>query len=148
MESYLIANGLTALFGLSFLAATVLPIGSEWLLVALLIKEFQIEHVVAVATLGNYLGACTTYMVGLWGSLYLAQKVFRIDSCLVDRAKMLYHKYGSWSLLLSWLPIIGDPLCLVGGALRLNFILFSVLVFCGKFIRYALVALAVKGSLG
>jgi membrane protein YqaA with SNARE-associated domain len=140
LENFLVDHGLPALFLLSFLASTVFPLGSEWLVVTLILKNFQPEYVVAVATMGNYLGACTTYFVGLWGAVFLIKKVLRIDEASLAKAQMLYRRYGSWSLLFSWLPVIGDPLCLVGGALRINFILFSLLVFAGKLARYAIIA--------
>jgi membrane protein YqaA with SNARE-associated domain len=140
LENFLVDHGLPALFLLSFLASTVIPLGSEWLVVTLILKNFQPEHVVAVATMGNYLGACTTYFVGLWGAVFLIKKVLRINEASLAKAEMLYRRYGSWSLLFSWLPVIGDPLCLVGGALRINFILFSLLVFAGKLARYAIIA--------
>jgi len=140
LENFLIDHGLPALFLLSFLASTVIPLGSEWLVVTLILKSFQPEYVVAVATMGNYLGACTTYFIGLWGAVFLIKKVMRIDEASLAKAQMLYRRYGSWSLLFTWLPVIGDPLCLVGGALRINFILFSLLVFAGKLARYAVIA--------
>lgn len=140
MENFLVSHGLPALFLLSFLASTIFPLGSEWLVVTLIVKDFQPEYVVAVATLGNYLGACTTYLIGLWGTVFIVEKLLRIDECSLVRAKMLYQRYGSWSLLFSWLPVIGDPLCFVGGALRIQFIRFSLLVFTGKLARYSVVA--------
>ncbi len=140
MEDFLLHNGLPALFVLSFLASTVLPVGSEWLLIGLIIKSWDAEQVVAVATVGNYLGACTTYGIGHWGSDFFMHKVLRINADQSEKAAVLFKKYGSWSLLLSWLPLVGDPLCLVAGSLRLNFLLFSCFVFIGKLARYALVA--------
>ncbi|MEN8257967.1 MAG: YqaA family protein [Thermodesulfobacteriota bacterium] len=140
MEEFLLHNGLPALFVVSFLAATILPLGSEWLLVALLLQAHDVESVVAVATLGNFLGACTTYALGIWGSTFIMEKILRINQSEFSRANRLYQKYGSWSILLSWLPVIGDPLCLVGGSLRLNFVHFSLLAFIGKLARYALIA--------
>lgn len=140
MEEFLLHNGLPALFAVSFLAATILPLGSEWLLVALILQAHNVENVVAVATFGNYLGACTTYAIGIWGSSFIMEKILRIDQDQLKRATRLYQKYGSWSILLSWLPIIGDPLCLVGGTMRLNFVHFSLLAFSGKLVRYALIA--------
>ena len=140
METFLADHGLPALFLLSFLASTVIPLGSEWLVVTLILKSYQPEYVVAVAAMGNYLGACTTYFVGLWGAGFLIKKVMRIDVAALARAQLFYRRYGSWSLLFSWLPVVGDPLCLAGGALRINFILFSLLVFAGKLVRYAVIA--------
>lgn len=140
MEDLLISNGLPALFVLSFLAATIIPLGSEWLLIALILNGFDAKSVVVVATMGNYLGACTTYAIGFYGSDFLIKKILRVDDNSLGRATSFYKKYGLWSLLFSWVPIIGDPLCLVGGILRLGFPVFSVLVFIGKLSRYAAIA--------
>lgn len=148
MELFLLNNGLPALFVLSFLAATVLPLGSEWLLITLILNLFDPGSVVVVATVGNFLGACTTYGVGFWGSAFLLQRVLRIDTKQSEKATALFRRYGSWTLLLSWMPIIGDPLCLVAGTLRCNFFLFSVLVFIGKLARYAFIAAVTAGTLG
>lgn len=147
MENFLVAHGLPALFLLSFLASTVIPLGSEWLVVTLILKSYQPVNVVVVATMGNYLGACTTYVIGLWGAVFLIKKVMRIDETALARAQTLYRRYGSWSLLFSWLPVVGDPLCLVGGAMRMNFILFSLLVFAGKLVRYAVIAVVTASAL-
>lgn len=148
MELFLLNNGLPALFVLSFLAATVLPLGSEWLLVALILNLSDPGSAVTVAALGNFLGACTTYGIGLWGSAFLLQKILRVDTEQTERATALFRRYGSWTLLLSWLPIIGDPLCLVAGSLRYNFVLFAALVFIGKLVRYAFIATVTVASLG
>ncbi len=148
MESFLLNNGLPALFVLSFLAATVLPLGSEWLLITLILKLSDPVNAVTVATVGNSLGAFTTYGIGLWGSAFLLQKVLRIDARQAERAAAFFNRYGSWTLLLSWLPIIGDPLCLAAGSLRFNFLLFSIMVFVGKLARYTFIAAVTVRSLG
>lgn len=129
------------LFVLSFLAATVLPLGSEWLVVVMVAQGLSPQHVVITATFGNYLGACTTFFLGLWGANLLITKVLQIDDNQLEKAQSLYEKYGSWTLLLSWMPVIGDPLCLVAGALKVGFLRFSLLVFTGKFLRYGSLAL-------
>lgn len=148
MQLLLLDNGLPALFVLSFLAATVLPLGSEWLLIALIFNLFDPQAVVAVATVGNFLGACTTYGVGFWGASFLFKRMLRIDTEQIERTTALFRKYGFWTLLFSWVPIIGDPLCLVAGSLRLNFFFFSFLVFIGKLARYAFIAAVTVGNLG
>ena len=140
MESFLLDNGLPALFIMSFLAATVIPLGSEWLLAALIIQGHEAVPAVAVATIGNYLGACTTYGIGYLGSTFIMHKVLRISDRESGRAMELYSRYGSWSLFFSWVPIIGDPLCLVAGSLKLQPMVFTILVFSGKLARYWLLA--------
>ena len=132
---------LAVLFILSFLAATVVPIGSEWLLMVMIMTGFSPSHTVITATIGNYLGGCTTYLIGIYGSDFIISKLLRISNAELVRAKGIYKKYGSWSLLLSWLPIVGDPLCLLAGIFRIEFVRFSLLVFTGKFLRYTTLAI-------
>jgi membrane protein YqaA with SNARE-associated domain len=139
MDILIAEHAWLALFVLSFLAATLIPLGSEWLLVLLLVDGQSPIPLISLATAGNSLGACTTYAVGLYGGPWLVRKVLRIDDEQQQRAENFYCRYGSWSLLLSWLPVIGDPLCLAGGVLRVGFARFVVLVASGKLVRYAVV---------
>jgi membrane protein YqaA with SNARE-associated domain len=147
MESFLASHGYPGLFALSFLASTLLPVGSEWLLVLMLLKGSDPLAAVAVASAGNYLGSCTTWAVGVWGGPFLIRRILRIDPAAEAAAERFYRRYGVWSLLLSWLPFIGDPLCLAGGVLKVGFIRFSMLVFTGKLVRYAGVAGLTLGSI-
>lgn len=140
MQQLFLDHGLIGLFLLSFLAATLIPLGSEWLLVTLLFKAFNPVTLVMVATTGNYLGACTTYAIGIAGSDTLKRKILRINPKTEERAANLFASYGAPALLLSWLPVIGDALCLAGGIFRVGFLRFSLFVACGKLIRYAGVA--------
>jgi len=87
---------------------------------------------VAVATLGNSLGAVTTYLIGSFGSDYLTGRLLRLSDRDLHRARTVYRRFGVWSLLLSWVPVVGDPLCLVAGALRTSLPLFLVLVPLGR----------------
>ncbi len=149
LYSLFTAPNLPLLFILSFLAATILPLGSEWLIIVMVAQDFPIQDVIMTATAGNYLGACTTYLIGIWGADFVIRKILRIEDIQLIRVKNLYSKYGKLSLLLSWLPVIGDPLCLIAGIFRINFLHFSALVFVGKFLRYAILAfLASQGTGG
>jgi len=132
--------GLVSLFGLSFLASTLVPLGSEWLLILLIVQGQPAPTTVAVATLGNTLGAVTTYLIGTFGSDYLTGRLLRLSDQELHRARTVYRRFGVWSLLLSWVPVVGDPLCLVAGALRTSLPLFLVLVPLGKVCRYAVLA--------
>lgn len=140
MQETIASYGYPALFFLSFLAATLVPLGSEWLLVAMLLHRHDPAMVILVATLGNYLGACTSYAAGQYGGDFLIRKLLRIGDGEREKAERFFAKYGSWSLLLSWLPVIGDPLCLVGGLMKIGFFRFSLLVATGKLGRYTVVA--------
>jgi len=142
MEAFLHEHGLAALFLLSFVASTLIPLGSEWLLVLVLLDGADPGAAVGVATVGNTLGACTSYAIGRWGGAVLARRVFRLSEPDLERSERAYRRWGAWSLLFSWLPFVGDPLCVVAGIFRLNVPGFVVLVFTGKAARYLVVAIA------
>lgn len=140
LEPILSVPSYELLFLLSFLASTLLPLGSEWLLVVMIVQGFSPVGCVVVASIGNYGGACTTYLIGRWGAERVSCRWLRMDEQPIHRAKVRYEKYGSWSLLFSWVPIVGDPLCLVAGIFRAPFVPFSILVFIGKCARYSFLA--------
>ncbi len=143
MDNFFIEHGLPALFLLSFLAATLIPLGSEWLLLTLIIQGLPATQVVAVATLGNVLGAFVTYAVGIWGSDFFMRRLLRVDEKQKAKAMAMYKRYGTFSLLFAWLPIVGDPLCLAAGILRIHPLFFLLLVSIGKLARYTFIALLV-----
>lgn len=132
---------LPALFFLSFLAATLLPLGSEWFLIILLQKaEYAPIITVLVAGIGNTLGGYTNYIIGRLGSSFFITKILRLRDTDIHRATNFYKKWGSWSLFFSWLPIIGDPLCFIAGVLKMHQGIFVLFVFTGKLFRYFLIA--------
>lgn len=141
MDSFFTEHAFTAMFSLSFLASTVLPLGSEWLLVTLLLQNISPAPLVTVATLGNTLGACTTYAIGVWGGPLVIHRLLRMDASALQRAQHRYNRYGAWTLLFSWVPIIGDPLCAASGIFRTRFPVFLLLILIGKLARYAFLAL-------
>ena len=141
MPELLTEYGLLSLFLISFCASTLLPLGSEWLLVTLLLQGSNPFAVVFIATLGNSLGSATNYLIGYYGGDWLKKKLLRIDKNQQQRAESWFNRYGSWSLLLSWLPVVGDPLCLVSGTLKTPVIRFSLLVAIGKGLRYLILTL-------
>lgn len=143
-----LATGYLALFALSFAAATLLPIGSEWLLATLVLQGGDLFLLVSIATLGNLLGAISTWLVGRYGGEFLVRRCLRIDAEAQRRAEERYARYGIWSLLLSWVPIIGDPLCLIAGIFRVRLTLFIPLVGLGKLGRYVLLVWAVAAGRG
>ena len=129
-----------SLFFTSFLASTIIPLGSEGVVVYMIMKGHNIVSVVVIASIGNYLGACTTYILGYIGRQKALEKYLKINPVDFARAEKLFIKYGSPVLLFTWLPIVGDALAAIGGIFKLNFLLFSIYVFTGKFIRYLAVA--------
>lgn len=140
--------GYLTLFTISFLASTILPLGSEWLLVMMLANGYDPASTVATATFGNYLGAVTTYLIGVYGGHWLIEKVLRVTPVQMERARQHYRRFGVYTLFFSWLPVLGDPLCMVGGLLRVNFGLFTLLVASGKLVRYAVTAFVTMHAVG
>ncbi len=135
MEELLLEYGLYGLFVLSFLAATVFPVASEAGLVALIMAGADTVACVTVATLGNTLGSVTTWAVGRWGSQAFLTRMLRLRDA--ERARAIFARYGAWSLLLAWAPVIGDPLCVVAGLFGLPLSRFIAPVLLGKLARYA-----------
>ena len=125
------------LFGWSFLAATILPLGSEPAVVLLVRQGYSIELVVVVATAGNYVGACTTFWIGRAAARALRDKATNDKD---PRATRLLTNYGAPALLLSWVPLIGDAIVAAAGVAQIAFIPFSVWTITGKFLRYVVVA--------
>ena len=128
-----------ALFGWSFLAATVLPLGSEPAVVVLIRDGRSFSGVVSVATLGNFLGASTTYALGRAAARTLVQRVAP-PSERSSRAMGTVARYGPPALLLSWVPLIGDAIVAAAGLLRMRFWPFAGWTLVGKAARYVLVA--------
>lgn len=140
---YFIEYGYVGLFLSSFLAATILPLSSEIVLSYLLLNQLNPIMLVSTATIGNVLGSFTNYAIGLWGSIYLIKKILNISEEEFERAKERFHKFGIFSLFFAWVPVIGDPLTVVAGALRINIFLFLILVTAGKLARYIIISYAV-----
>ena len=137
MEELLLGYGLYGLFVLSFLAATFLPVVSEAALGGLILAGLDPYACVAVATVGNTLGAVATWGVGRWGSEPFLTRLLGLSARQRERALRIFARYGSWSLLLAWTPILGDPLCAVAGLFGLSLRRFIPPVALGKLARYA-----------
>ena len=128
------------LFLSAFGAATLLPLQSEAVLVGLLAQtQYPVWLLVAVASLGNILGSCVNWWLGLKVEQYKNKKWFPVSEQKMLQAQGIYQKYGFWSLLLSWVPVIGDPITLIAGLLKENFVRFVVMVSIAKIGRYLLV---------
>jgi len=124
------------LFVVSFLAATFLPVVSEALLLYNVSQNYSLLLLWVFATLGNTLGSMLNYWLGLKGEVYLERKG-HLSKGKMDKAREFFSHYGGWTLLLSWAPIIGDPLTFIAGVLRYNFKYFTLIVFVAKGLRYA-----------
>lgn len=139
-------GALLGLFGSAFLAATLLPAQSEAVLVGLLLAQPETAAIlIATASLGNTLGAMVNWLLGLGIQRFRNRRWFPVSSKQLERAERHYHRFGRWSLLLSWMPIIGDPLVLVAGILREKFwvvLLFTGLAKTGRYLVLAAFTLA------
>ena len=126
------------LFGWSFLAATILPLGSEPALFATVLRGYPLAGATVVATLGNVLGACTTYWLAWRAAIALERR--GATSLEDSRSARLLRRLGQPSMLLSWVPVIGDALVAGAGAVRMPFLPFLVWLTIGKAARYLVVA--------
>ncbi len=131
------------LFFSALIAATVLPMQSEALLVGLLIAgEQPVVSLLLVATVGNVLGSLLNWYIGRFLLRFKDRRWFPTSEHQLARAENWYRRYGRWSLLGSWLPVIGDPITVVAGILREPLFSFLVLVTLAKGARYFILAAA------
>lgn len=130
---------LSGLFISAFISSTIAPGGSEAVLAYMVVSaHYQVWLIVAVATIGNTLGAITTWGLGL-----LAAKKFPATTVLSankQKALNVVKEKGIWTLLFTWLPVIGDALCFAGGWLKLPFFQACSIILLGKLGRYAAIA--------
>ena len=129
-----------ALFVSALLSSTLLPGGSEAMLLLRLNDGASPYVVVLIATVGNVLGSLITYGMGRLGNEAVHRRWLRMNEKDVSHAEGWFTRFGRPALLFAWLPVVGDPLCLVAGLLRCSLISFFVLVTVGKFARYSLLA--------
>jgi membrane protein YqaA with SNARE-associated domain len=133
--------GYAGLFLSAFLAATLIPLSSEAVLAVLSsARGFDLGMLVLVATAGNTLGAAVNWVLGRYCLHWRDRRWFPISREKLDAATRWFRRYGAWSLLLAWLPVIGDPLTFAAGLLGVRFPLFLLLVAIGKGARYVVVA--------
>lgn len=134
-------NYYIALFALSFLASTLIPLGSEWFVYYLVSINYNVVLIILIASVGNYLGAVVNYYIGIKGSNTILHKTIKFNDEETKKAKEKFRRYGPAILFFSWLPIIGDPLTFVAGLLKYNFKRFTFYVFFGKIFRYVMIVL-------
>lgn len=143
---------MTAYFGLflsALIAATMLPMQSEVVLVGLLaLGDQPVWALIAVATAGNVLGAVINWVLGRYIEHFRDRRWFPLRESQLDRFQRMYHRWGRWSLLLSWAPFVGDPLTVIAGVLREPLWSFTLIVLVAKLGRYLVVAGITLGVLG
>ena len=125
------------LFVAAFGAATLLPMQSEAVLVGMLLADrYVVSTLLAVATVGNVLGSALNWLLGRSVERFRHKRWFPVSESKLEKAQQSYLRYGRWSLLLSWVPIIGDPLTVVAGVMREPLWSFLLIVTLAKGVRY------------
>lgn len=135
METF-VEWGYIGLFIASFLGATIIPFSSELVLSLLIIKGYDFNLSLLVATTGNWLGGLSSYFLGRLGKWSTLEKYFRLKKEKIVKFKTNIDKWGSLLAFFCWLPIIGDPIAVGLGFFRTNFLLVALWMFLGKLIRY------------
>ena len=129
------------LFLIALLSASILPLQSEAVLVGLLLSDnHPVGLLLTVASVGNVLGSLLNWYLGKYLQHFQQRRWFPVKPEQLEKASRWYLKYGKWSLLLSWVPIIGDPLTVIAGVLREPFLPFLLLVTIAKVSRYLVLA--------
>lgn len=130
------ASSLLILFTSAFLAATILPFYSEVLLFALLREGGDPRLLVAVATLGNTLGSVVNWLLGRYLLHFQDRRWFYFKRAQIEKAQRGFQRYGLWTLLFAWMPVVGDALTLIAGVMKVRIAPFVGLVAIGKGLRY------------
>ena len=129
-----------SLFFISFLAATILPFSSEVTLATLIASSNYNNLLLLIfASLGNILGSVVNWVLGFYSRNLATKRWFPFKDKQIKKSSSWFNRFGKWSLLFAWVPIIGDPLTLAAGLLRVKFIEFLILVSIGKVSRYIVI---------
>ncbi|MBD1171576.1 DedA family protein [Pelagibacterales bacterium SAG-MED04] len=129
-----------SLFVISFLAATILPFSSELTLAGLIVtSNYDNLLLLIVASFGNVLGSVVNWALGFYSRNLSSKKWFPFKETQIEKSSKWFRKFGKWSLLFAWVPVLGDPLTLIAGLLRVKFLDFIVLVAIGKVSRYLVI---------
>ena len=134
-----------SLFISALIAATLFPLSSEALLATLLYQQYSPILLWFAAASGNTLGSCINWYLGKECLRWKDKKWFPVDANQLAKAQQQFERYGIYSLLFSWVPIIGDPLTFIAGVMRIPFWTFVILVALGKGLRYAAVIAVALG---
>lgn len=133
-------EGVIALAASAFLAVTLLPVSSEAMLAGLVVAEAApTALLLAVASVFNTAGSCLNWLLGRAAERCKDRSWFPVSADSLQRAQVWYRRYGVWSLLASWVPIVGDPLTVAAGVMRTPIAIFLPLVAFAKTARYAII---------
>jgi len=135
-----------SLFASAFLSATLLPGSSEVVLSGQVVKQQGLLWLLWLsATVGNVLGSCVNYWLGLKMMSFQDRRWFPVSAEQIAKGQRVFDKYGVYSLLFAWLPVVGDPLTLLGGVFKVRLSLFVLLVSIGKALRYGFIIAVALG---
>ncbi len=134
--------GYVGLFITSLAAATIIPLSSEALLLAMVVSdEYNLWILIITATSGNSIGAVINWLIGGWCLRFQSHKFFPIKKQHLEIAVVRFNKWGKICLLFTWLPIVGDPITFAAGVLKVPFTSFIILTVIGKLFRYMVFAI-------
>ena len=133
-----------SLFTVAFMVATIVPFGSEMYFATLLsLNQYNNIFLLIAASIGNVLGSVFNWVCGYYINYFIKKPWFPIKKDKITKATEIFNHYGKWSLLLSWVPFIGDPITFVAGTLRFSLVQFLILVSIGKVGRYLIIYFAI-----
>jgi len=138
MLDFFFQLGYFGLFIVSFLGASLVPLATEAFVLGMPGLGYNVWIVTLIAVIGNYLGNLFNYYVGMKGTDFVLSRYVKIKEETWQRAERMYERWGPIALFFSWVPIIGDPLTAVAGALHLDLGTFTFWVLLGKVVRYVL----------
>lgn len=141
VDSLIASYGGPGLLAISFIAATIIPLSSEAAVIAAIAFGMPSVETLVWASIGNCLGITLNYWLGRLGRKSIDARPEATGR--LARTMRWLESYGKWGLLLSWLPFVGDPLTLVAGVTRVNFLFFVIVAFSVRVLRYWLVIIAV-----
>lgn len=136
--------GYIGLFLASFLAATILPFGSEVVFAGLIALGMNAWGCIIIASLGNWLGGMTNYLLGRLGKVEWIEKYLKVDKGKIDKVQHWLEGKGAFMAFFSFLPVVGDVIALALGFMRANVYIVNVSMFLGKFARYVLIMYGVN----
>lgn len=139
MDTLLENFGYLGLFIVSFLSATLVPLTSEVAVVGMLALGFNVYLVMITAVAGSFLGSLSNYLVGRQGTRFVLARYVRFEPRRLIQAERFFGRWGPIALFFSWVPLIGDPLTLVAGAVNVNLRTFTFWVLTGKIVRVLVV---------
>ncbi len=126
------------------MVATIVPFGSEMYFATLLsFNKYNNLLLLIAASIGNVLGSVFNWVCGYYVNYFIKKPWFPIKQDKIVKGTEIFNKYGKWSLLLSWVPFIGDPITFVAGTLRFSLVPFLILVSIGKVGRYLIIYLSI-----